>query len=157
MNIFVLSIDPKRAAMYQVDKHVVKMVLETAQLLSTCHRMLESQWSDKVYKKTHMNHPCSVWVRQSSGNYRWLYAHFLSLLDEYTFRYGKVHKCSMYKNILSFNPVPSGERTPFALAMPDQYKVDCPVMSYRNYYLAEKYNLFRWTKREKPDWVKKKS
>lgn len=154
MNIFVLSHDPELAARQQVDKHVVKMVLETAQLLSTCHRVLESQWAEELYKKTHVNHPCSVWVRQSSANYDWLYRHFLFLLDEYTFRYGKTHKCSMYQEILSFNPVPVGELTPFALAMPEQYKKECPVQSYRNYYISEKQKLFNWTRRDIPEWTK---
>lgn len=155
MNIFVLSESPELAARQQVDKHVVKMVLETAQLLSTCHRVLESKWANDLYKKTHVNHPCSIWVRESSGNYNWLYNHFLYLLDEYTYRYGKVHKCSMYKHILSYNPAPKGERTPFALAMPDQYRSECAVESYRNYYVFEKNALFTWTKRDMPDWVKK--
>lgn len=154
MNVFILSKNPELAARYQVDKHVVKMVLETAQLLSTCHRVLETERAEHVYKKTHVNHPCSLWLRESSANYDWLYLHFLHLLDEYTFRYGKTHKCAMYKDILSFNPVTKGQPTPFALAMPEQYRSKCPVKSYRDYYLAEKHQLFSWTKRDVPDWVK---
>ena len=153
MNIFLLSDDPEIAARSQVDKHVVKMVLESAQLLSTCHRVLESEWANKVYKKTHVNHPCSIWARETSANYEWLFKHFLFLLDEYTFRYKKVHKCADYVEILKNNPVPEGELTNFALAMPEKYKVECPVQSYINYYVAEKYPLFKWTNRKNPEWA----
>lgn len=155
MNIFALDTNPKIAARYQVDKHVVKMVLETAQLLSTCHRVLDSEWAELVYKKTHVNHPCSIWVRESSENYNWLLEHFVYLLEEYTFRYGKVHKCSEYLHILKNNPVDSDPLTLFALAMPDEYKMDCPVLSYRKYYINAKSALFSWTRRELPDWLHK--
>lgn len=156
MNIFVLDLDPKLAAINQVDKHVVKMTLETAQLLSTCHRVLESPWRDSVYKQTHVNHPCSVWLRQSRANYQWLFQHFIALLDEYTFRYGKVHKCSNYVDILENCPISSGDDiTPFALAMPEEYKKSCPVDSYVTYYIGEKANMFKWTKRTPPKWAQK--
>lgn len=154
MNIFVLDECPINAAINQVDKHVVKMTLETAQLLSTCHRVLESSVSEEVYRKTHANHPCSVWLRQSRQNYEWLYSHFRALLDEYSFRYGKPHKCGNYLELLSMCPVEEDcGLTPFALAMPDEYKRECPVESYIAYYLGEKNYMFKWTKRTPPDWA----
>ena len=65
MNIFVLDNDPFKAAEYQCDKHVVKMVLETAQLLCSAHETAP-------YKRTHYNHPCAIWTRSSLSNYMWL-------------------------------------------------------------------------------------
>lgn len=92
MNIFALSANPIEAAKLQCDKHVVKMILETAQMLSTAHRELGSKISEELlYKKTHVNHPSAVWLRKSWPNYRWAVAHFEALCDEYTFRYKKVH------------------------------------------------------------------
>lgn len=156
MNIFILSKDPKKAAQLQVNKHVVKMVTETAQILSTCHRVLESPYAESVYRKTHTNHPCCIWTRQSRQNYEWLYNHFLALLDEYTFRYQKTHACTKLVEILKNNPVKNNSGlTPFALAMPDQYKVACPVQSYKNYYINEKYHIFAWKNRKTPDWALK--
>jgi hypothetical protein len=91
MNIFYLDPNPQVAARYHVDKHVVKMVLESAQLLSAAHFVLDKN-NEGMYKPTHINHPCSKWTRESKANYLWLYQLFKELSHEYTFRYGKVHK-----------------------------------------------------------------
>ena len=88
MNIFYLHSDPVVAAQKQYNKHVVKMILESAQLLCSAHHMLDSE-IDVPYKLTHKNHPSAVWTRQSKQNYAWLYFHMLALGDEYTKRYGK--------------------------------------------------------------------
>ena len=154
MNIFVLHDDPILAANDQVDKHVVKMALETAQILSTCHRVLESPNKEEVYKTTHVNHPCCVWARESKENYNWLYEHFIGLLEEYTYRYEKIHGCTKLVDILRNNPVEvSKGRTRFALAMPDDYKVEDCVQSYRNYYNNDKRDIFSWKKRGVPKWI----
>lgn len=176
MNIFALDQDPQQAAQWMVDKHVVKMILETAQLLSTAHRVLDgTQYTDKtktgrnvkrwrlpddretvLYSATHINHPSAVWCRANANNYRWLYIHFLALLDEYTYRYGKVHKCADMLTRLNTLPthIPSGDLTPVTPAMPDEYKVpNDSVESYRNYYRIAKERMHKWTKREKPAWV----
>lgn len=160
MNIFVLSDNPVEAAQMQCDKHVVKMILETAQMLSTAHHLCGS--ADAImYKPTHKNHPCSVWARQSKANYKWLFDHFLALCEEYTNRYGKVHLCET-KLASVLNRFPSGisnkECTPFALAM--QHEPECivkgdPVQSYRNYYKTKKDKFSMvWTNREVPEWFK---
>lgn len=95
MNIFVTSLDPVACAQALDDRRLVKMVLETAQLLSTVHRWYGTAIKDDVYKATHVNHPCSVWLRLSRGNYDWLLRHFQALLEEYTYRYNKKHSCQL--------------------------------------------------------------
>ena len=87
LNIFVLHKNPQLAAQYQCDKHVVKMILETAQLL--CSPYVPGV---APYRRTHYNHPCAKWTRESQSNYFWLGIHGLALADEYTYRYGKIHK-----------------------------------------------------------------
>ena len=93
MNIFFLSLDPAEAARLHCDKHVVKMILESCQLLYCAHWMCGTIMPSNAYKKTHPNHPCAKWVRESQANYRWLCRLGLELCGEYTFRYGKHHKC----------------------------------------------------------------
>ena len=97
MNIFVTSESPIECAEFLDDKRCVKMVLETAQLLSTT--MSLSSLSSGPYKLTHANHPCAKWARESVGNYHWLVEHFEALCAEYTRRYGKVHKCEEHKSL----------------------------------------------------------
>jgi hypothetical protein len=161
MNIFVLSLITSLCAKYHADKHVVKMILETAQLLCSAHIILDEVSSIEgipLYKLTHKNHPCSKWVRESSENYKWLYDLFYELCIEYTHRYGKVHMCEIkFINILVFVPknIPRCSMTPFALAMPDECKTNDPVESYRNYYTTNKQHISEWSKREIPEWFVK--
>ena len=92
MNIFYFSKCPIKSAEYQPDKMLVKMPLETAQMLCTAHRELDGdEYADEqgLYKRAYWNHPCTIWARESSGNYVWLHRHFLALGREYTYRYGK--------------------------------------------------------------------
>jgi len=143
MNIFYLHKDPVEAAKLQYNKHVVKMILESAQMLCTAHHHYGN--GDKVpYKKAHYNHPSTIWVRENVYNYMWLYRHMLALGDEYTKRYGRQHltitKC--------FNPLftlPPGipipkqsTHTQPPQAMPDEYKHECSIQAYWNYYIADK-------------------
>jgi hypothetical protein len=157
MNIFVLDENPEVAAVYHGDKHVVKMIVETAQLLSTAHHYYNSPIAPLVYKKTHVNHPSTIWVRTNSTNYTWAFALLKFLLKEYTHRYGKIHSTSSLVDNLSH--IPQGmpittNITPFALAMPDQYKIKGnAVESYRQYYLHEKQSVWSWKKREIPFWM----
>ena len=176
MNIFAIENDPVDCAVSMVDRHVVKMVLETAQLLSTAHRILDGEmyigktatgrnvkrWrlSDEreqhLYSATHINHPSAVWCRDTNNNYNWLYVHFCGLLSEYTYRYGKVHKCEAMKEWLMQAPysIPISRLTPVTPAMPDEYKVPHDsVASYRNYYRGAKQRMHKWTKREAPEWI----
>lgn len=159
MNIFCLDSDPKVAAQLQCDKHVVKMTLESAQMLCTTHRFFASSHiTEKFYRLTHQNHPCAIWTRETSGNYMWLYNHFCGLCEEYTFRYGKKHLTEMkLRNDLSVPPdnIKFAGLTPFVLALPDQFKKDCPIQSYREYYLSKATQFsMKWTKREVPDWFR---
>lgn|SRR5574337_713421 len=149
MNIFVLDKDPRIAARYHCDKHVVKMILESAQLLCSVYPP-----NAAPYRRTHYNHPCAVWARQSSQNFHWLLNLACALLDEYTVRYGKVHKTSEVIDwILHHDPnLPLTGLTEFPQCMPDQYKVTGdPVLAYRKYYMGEKANFATW-KTSKPSW-----
>ena len=157
MNVFVLDNDPVVAARFQCDKHVVKMVLESAQLLCSAHHMLMSDIPDRFYRLTHKNHPCSIWARSHPDNYNWLASHATGLLSEYTHRYGKTHKSTGIIEWCKGNPplFTSAKQLPFAQAMPDQYKDDDPVVAYRNYYIEDKFTSIKmvWTKREMPNWM----
>lgn len=157
MNIFVLDSDIDTSVKYHTDKHVVKMILETAQLLSTAHRLLDDvPDSSPMYRATHKNHPCAKWVRESSSNYFWAYKFFISLCDEYTYRYGKIHLTdTKLRHVLMTPPanIPSGQLTDWPQCMPDQYKATDAVTAYRNYYNGAKRDLFSWKKRDVPDWV----
>lgn len=173
MNIFVLDEDPVKAAQAHCDKHVVKMVLETAQLLCSAHHYaldeviaetpsgnvsyLATRDKDLVpYKATHMNHPCAKWVREDMHNYNWLLALGEALCKEYTHRYGKIHKSQAvieWCADMDIFSMPDEARTPFAQAMPDEYKNNDPVIAYRNYYAGEKGHMLAYTNRERPQWL----
>jgi hypothetical protein len=124
------------------DKHVVKMILESAQLLSTAHHLLKSDNAPLLYKPTHSKHPSAVWVRQSKAHYEWLYNHFISLCMEYTKRYGKVHGTdSKLRNLLATPPINLLDNgfAPPPCAMPDEFKDGDSLSSYRKYYEAKKF------------------
>jgi hypothetical protein len=155
MNIFYLDNDPATAARSHCDKHVVKMILETCQLLCTAHR-LGGNTSPVLYKATHINHPSAHWVRLSSRNYLWAYRLLCELCKEYTYRYGRVHASERLLEPLRAIPksVPNIGSTPIPQCMPDQYKVkDNPIQAYRNYYREGKASLLNYTKRAKPSWL----
>ena len=153
MNIFILDENQTTCAKYHCDKHVVKMILETAQLLCGVHWI---NGNEAAYKLSHKNHPCSIWTRECIENYIWLCKLGLELCSEYTYRYNKIHKsqkiiewcCSNLPNIKSNN----GNITQFALAMPNEFKVDCKIQSYRNYYKGAKTSIANWKNRETPQW-----
>jgi hypothetical protein len=171
MNIFVLDENPKTAAEYMCDKHVVKMIVESCQLLSTAHHILDGkkiERTNKIGRKfttweksgnylrcTMANHPCTIWTRESSSNYNWLWLHTKSLMEEYTYRYEKTH---VYENellgLLQVCPtsIRSGRLTHFAQAMPDEFKNQDPVVAYRNYYLGAKARFAKWRKGNIPSW-----
>jgi hypothetical protein len=145
MNIFYLHKDPEEAVKPMYNKHVVKMILETAQLLCTAHH-INGNGENVPYKKTHVNHPSTVWVRENTANYNWAYCHFIALCDEYTKRYGKTHLTFIKCSDVLFNP-PSGMKhsnniSEMPQCMPDEYKVvGDPIKGYRNYYLGEKHSV----------------
>ena len=149
MNIFVLDKDPKKSARMLCDQHVVKMILESAQMLCTANNQTGSK---APYKSTHINHQCNVWVRESIGNYNWLLAHAQELCKEYTRRYNKIHKTQKIIEWCSKNKskIKNKRRTPFVQAMPEKYKNKDAVKAYKNYYLGEKMKFARWKLKNKP-------
>ena len=175
MNIFYLHNDQQTCAQMHVDKHCVKMILEYAQLLSTAHRVLDgtlgitlsdtgrkrqtytldSALDGILYRATHINHPSAIWVRQSDRNYAWLFRMFGALMDEYTYRYGKIHACERLADSLSYRPknIPKGDFSEPTPAMPDYCKVaGDSIKSYRNYYINEKSRMAVWKNRPTPEW-----
>ena len=131
------------------------MILESAQLLCTAHRLIDGDVPDNFYKATHKNHPCAKWVREAEENYTWLTIHWVALMEEYKHRFGKNHAClKLYPDLLK---PPAGLKKFWGseppLAMPDEYKMDGPLASYRNYYKYGKSHLHKWTNREAPKWL----
>jgi len=145
MNIFYLDKDPVKAAQLQYNKHVVKMILESAQMLCTAHHLLDPCNSDDIpYKVAHKNHPSTIWVRQSAPHYLWLYHHMIALGEEYTKRYGKEHltitKC---KDVLARYPggiFNVGFSQP-PQAMPNEFKRNCAIHAYWLYYVYDKSHI----------------
>ena len=142
MNIFYLHENPRKAAEYQYNKHVVKMILESAQMLCTAHHHYGN--GDNVpYKKAHYNHPSTKWVRENSLHYDWLYEHMMALGSEYKRRYGRTHmsidKCGHLHEAPADIPHEPFEQPP--QCMPDEYKDDCSVKAYWNYYINDKHRV----------------
>jgi hypothetical protein len=203
MNIFVLDQNPYRAAESHCDKHIVKMILEYGQMLSTAHRLCDGQrqewvvtcpstgrskklqhWllpgekaapaleekiveagrraeklvvrvdNEKCYKVAHANHPCSIWARQTDANYHWLFQLFDGCNREYTRRYGRQHLAHRLFEFLSVAPknIKSGVMTPFAQAMPDEYKHEDAVEAYRRFYAGAKSRFAKWRYSQPPRW-----
>lgn len=182
MNIFYVSHDPVEAAQSLVNKHVVKMILESAQLLSTAHRVLDGHETVQVrvnlntgksrkvrvrqlpdirdsilYSATHINHPSAIWCRQSVENYSWLVEHFFALMNEYTLRYNKVHKCAGDVAYMLQSPpfnLKDWDWTPMPSCMAPEYIIsDDPIINYRNYYREGKKKIHAWTNRLPPKWI----
>lgn len=157
MNIFVLDDDPKLCAMAHCDKHVVKMILETAQMICTTHHLIGGYEYEIPYKSTHINHPCNRWLRDSVENYNWLMSLITHLNDEYRYRYDKNVNHKSYDAVkdLPIPDLPNIPRTRFARAMPDEIKIGQNVVkSYRNYYNISKKDIISYKKRDPPKWLK---
>tara|TARA_S200002703_G_scaffold160092_1_gene176965 strand:- start:11973 stop:12455 length:483 start_codon:yes stop_codon:yes gene_type:complete len=157
VNIFYLDPDPYVAAQMSCDKHVVKMILESAQMLCTAHRELDDDDVPKnFYKKAHLNHPSTIWTRSAAANYSWLYDHFVGLCYEYTHRYGKIHMSdSKLRDALGWLPrnIRTGKFTEPPQCMPDEYKVEGDsITAYRKYYKGDKAYFAKWSKRDEPKW-----
>ena len=163
MNIFYLNKNPRVIVKQMTDKHIVKMILETAQILCTAHRVLDGvevlacstksmrkTWifpkdlekEKSLYKSTHVNHPSTKWARESRENYKWLYSLFCHLCSEYQKRYGRVHLCERKLIKILFespNQIPEGEFTEPPQAMPEEYQVEKDsILAYNQYYINEK-------------------
>ena len=155
MNVFHLSRDPEKSARFHCDKHIVKMILEYAQLLSTANRLNDI---DEGYKVTHKNHPCAIWARHSLDN--WLFLRELAFYcnKEFRYRYGHVKNHKSYDVIssLSVPDIPKLGLTRPPLCMPDDVKLDLVIPSYRNYYKVYKREFAYWTKRDIPKFMLEK-
>jgi len=180
MNIFILDESPVLAAQYQCDKHVVKMIVESAQMLSTAHRILDGvEYVGKsksgrkatryllsddrehhLYLASHLNHPSAKWTRHSACHYRWLFKLWIELMREYNYRYGKIHSAARlipYLKELPKNIPENGFSAPWR-AMPEEFKADrsepdYTIKSYRAYYLGAKTSMFKWKNRPQPEWI----
>lgn len=170
MNIFVTDSNPEQAARNLCDKHISKMIVESAQMLSTAWWKLDSGCPGPIgYKPTHQNHPCTKWVMESDGNYLWLGRHALEMCKEYSKRYGKVHKTQALINCLWTNTprnIPNRgtkTRTDFVHAYYSKdpvahlmcYVPGDAVQSYRNYYKLDKTRFAKWNHGNKPSWWSK--
>lgn len=173
MNIFYLDNDPKICARFHCDKHVVKMVLEYCQLLSSAHRVLDGakvtgsnrfilpDWrEEKLYQVTHLNHPSTIWTRTNRANYEWLYRLLLELNTEYEYRYSKIHKSKSDGIIETLKTIPrnipQGDFFEPSQAMPDTYKKESDsIGAYQAFYLGEKAHFLSWKNRPIPNWVLK--
>jgi hypothetical protein len=167
MNLFILSLIQREIAQYMMDKHVSKILLEAVQMLCSAKRILspDDEINNRIYKLAHKNHPVTIWCRKSKANFVWTLDLVEELHNEWKYRYGhpetKFHKSYLMAVLLREN-MPKDEAfeeegmTPFALAMPVQYKTDDAVESYRNYYMSEeKQKIATWNKkRERPAWYK---
>jgi len=184
MNIFVLDKDPVISAEYHCDKHVVKMILEASQMLSTAHwiKLLELnqksiadfkrmrdmkeylyQSTNKKlqppYKLTHPRHPCTIWTHQTKQNYLWHVDLCDALCKEYTRRYNRIHKSEQYvswfRNNLPLN-IKDDVLEDFAICMKDEYKIsDDPVVCYKFYYIKDKSRFAKWRYTKEPLWYTK--
>ena len=179
MNIFYLHEDPIQNAKWHIDKHIVKMPIEYAQLMSTAHRLLDGEmylgktaigrnikrWrlhderEDILYKASHINHPSAIWVRESIENYFQMYKLYMAVLSEFTNRYGKIHGSSKPSIALIRPPsnIPMVKGTQLPQCMPEICKVkNNPILAYRNYYIVEKNSFASWKNREIPEWFQTK-
>ena len=160
VNIFFLDKNPYTCAKWHGDKHVPKMLLEIAQMLSTAHHILGTdQDISKIYKATHINHPCNLWVRESSANYEWSWLLLDALCREFEIRRDKKHKTEidLLYTLRMWPDIEYGEMTDPALAMPEVFKTNNAVESYRNYY-KQKYSEgiveYNWCEeRKEPYWL----
>ena len=164
MNIFYLDIDTHKCAQYHHDVHLRKMIVEYAQLLSTAHHICPITYAEQIYKPTHANHPCALWVKKYTENYLYLFDLFQECLKEYEFRFGKEHKTKKLLLALRMQPLMSvhgnlGKLRPPPLCMPDQFKEDDHIQAYRKFYKAEKMfdkkgkPMDKWTNRPRPYWL----
>ena len=166
MNIFFIDKCPILAAQQLCDKHVVNMVVETAQMCSTAVHYWQEGWKPKdllhcIYKPAYRNHPMTKWVRNRSSNTSWAVRNGIAIGDEYKYRYGKDHKSTaILKKIKGHMKKlecwsSSDAHTVPPQCMPDQYKKDDHdyVEAYRDFYRNDKAYFYKWTKREKPEWI----
>jgi len=161
MNRFIIAESAKEIAQSLCDKHVVKMPLEEAQMLSTVVRQLDPDYADKhgLYRVAHKNHPCTLWAGKSRLNYNWAYTLLAAMLDEYTWRYGKIHASSRLMPALSnaIGLLPEDDFTPHPECFGEEKHLvsgdHWPVESYRKFYVTKRHRFnMVWTARPVPTW-----
>lgn len=154
MNIFVLDVDIKKCARYHADQHVVKMILESAQMLCT---VLNQCGVKTPYRSAHPHHPCTLWAGASLGNWKWLRSLALSLNEEFRYRFEKMvdHQSARVIKALPDPPIPDLGLTEFVQTMPEKYRVPGDaVLAYRRFYIGEKSRFVVWTRRRVPCWFR---
>ena len=160
MNIFATDQNPHKAAENLCDKHVVKMLTESVQMLCTAHHTAGSPASpsylETIWKPAYAHHPCNIWVAESLSNWEWLADHAAGILHEYRLRYGdKDHKSGAMLKLLTSPNLPDKGLTPFRQAMPPWYQSIDPVDAYRRFIALGKNHFAKWTARpqSEPAWV----
>lgn len=154
MNIFFTDYEYSIAAKNLCDKHIPKMLLESAQMLSNAYHI--SKLPEAPYRLLMKNHPCSKWTVSSRGNYNWLLSHAYAISDEYTKRFHKTHACLKVLDQISgdVNKLKFEEKafTEPPQVMPLIYRNDDLIVAYRSYYKGEK-SFAKWEKgTNKPIW-----
>ena len=152
MNIFILDQNIRLCARFHADQHVVKMILESTQMLCT---VINQNGGRTPYKSTHINHPCTRWTARSLSNWHWLRRLALALNDEYRYRFrtSSDHKSACVLRELLPPDITDLGLTEFSQAMPEQYQVpQDPVEAYRRFYIVEKSRFAKWTRRKRPKW-----
>jgi len=159
VNIFHLHKDTEICARYHCDKHVVKMILETGQMLSTAYQR-HCGIDDSLYKPAYAKHPMTIWVGESLGNYLWSLDLLGHLLNQYRYRYNnKVHSTGRILNNLLKLTDKVKDKFKYKsflippLCMPDEYKEDNYIQSYRNYYVGEKKRFAKYTLVDTPEFM----
>lgn len=157
MNIFASDHNPTLAAQALDDRRLIKMVLETAQILSTATEAIGRYGFDALYKPTHQNHPCTLWAKHSVGNFMWLVQHGFALAEEYQYRFEKQHKSfaiiQTCMNCVKIGNFPQIERTQFVNCT--KFNLDDPILAYRACLQSKWHDdgkAARWTKRGAPSW-----
>ena len=159
MNIFHLHTDPKICARYHCDKHVVKMILETSQMLSTAYRRVCGD-DDNLYKTAYPKHPMTIWVGDSLENFKYALSLGEWLAIQYTYRYKKVHKSQRIIDYIRFHKLKNVVKnftkvkfTPPPQCMPNEYKHKDYITAYKQYYVGEKKRFAKYTAVDTPDFM----
>ena len=156
MNIFFLDETPEKSAKFLCDKHVPKMLLESAQMLSTAVQKYTDR-IEELYKPAYPNHPMTKWVGFNRDCFRWALENAMSISQEYCKRFKKLHKSSkIINNIYDnnyINDIPDGFFKEPPQCMPDEYKDKDYVVAYRKYYMGAKAYFAKWERGvPAPDW-----
>lgn len=161
MNIFLLDTDLESSVKSLCDQHVVKMTLETAQILSTAAFSLKLPRTSWQYQPTHINHPCCIWAGESIVNFNWLSNYGQAISQEFSYRFNKIHGSQLTLDNLHRLVTKTNQPESFALAIKPAHRtaiykprlpLDLAVIEYRNYYLRDKIDFARWSNNRLPPW-----